>query len=180
MKKQFAVLFALVFALTFSVKAQSSADFSIPTDLQGVAGETVFVPVFVELNDVCNIDMYVDFDPAVLTFVGIANTALPGTIGNLDGGSVKVSWSAPAGSSLVGHFVDIQFTYHGGESVLALDQNPLFEVNDCTAGLVPINYTVSNGFISEAPPIPVPGWSIYLGFGLIVVFVAFGLGRKLM
>lgn len=174
MKKQFVLLFALVFALAFSVKGQPASLF-MPDDLEEEPGMTVLVPVYFDLTDqnFCNIDLYIGFDDEVLQFQNVVDAQLPVVANFLPGSTseILINWFGfPPGQTAEGVFLYLQFMYLGGESEInfLVDQ---IEINDCSADGLSIAFSATNGFISEAPPIPLSNWAIFLGLGLIVGLV---------
>lgn len=178
MKKHFVILFAFVFALAFNVNGQS-AHFSIPTDLEGEPGTSILVPLDADFADICSFEIYLQFDPDVVTFVGLEDLAVPTILHNMVPGTddqLRIIWVDFGGAVFEGELLKIHFLYNEGDTPVAFVEAEM-EITDCSPDLVPIDFTTSDGFISEAPPIPLAYWAIFLGVGLVVAFVVLRMTR---
>ena len=133
------------------------AHFMIPDDIIEQPGTVVNVPVYMDLPDqaFCNIDLYIGFDSNVLTFQGIVDSQLPGnTFANTLPGSdseILINWFSTQGHTAEGVLLNLEFLYLGGESEITFLPE-LMEVIDCTPQQTAIPFSVSDGFISQAPP----------------------------
>jgi hypothetical protein len=118
-------------------------------------GSTIPVPLNVNFSSISggvgSFTFVFAYDPAVLTYQSVVNTALSAvTITQLTSPTrLSIEWSdLNTGSDLNGKLLDVNFTYHGGSS--ALD----FETTSCAVGNnnnmdVPVVYT--NGSVAFDP-----------------------------
>ena len=174
MKKQFVLLFAAMFVMAFSVNAQNQL--TLP-DIEAAPGETIFVPVTADLDGICSFEMDIDFNPAVIEFQGVTGEYHPGGVWVVDDASVpvQISWIDPTETGLVltnETLFYLEFNYVGGDSPIAfLD----VEIGDCLGMAVPV--TTTDGSVTELPPVPLTHWGVFVGLGLILVFVGLRLFR---
>ncbi len=177
MKKTFPLLIALVFMLLSHAHGQD-AIVTIP-DVTRPAGN-IQVPIQVDftLEDVCSFQFYIHFDDDLLTFKGIDNLQLIGIMASpADTPSpVLITWFSASmqPADFAGKLLDISFLYAGGEETqieFVLDEPTDSAVADCIAVEDYQNVVFNNGTITPSPFVPISGWAIWLGFGLIIAFI---------
>jgi hypothetical protein len=125
-------------------------------------GDQIVIPVLVQdLYDVATMSLTLNFDPAVLTFVGSQNVnsalAAAAPIINAGAGSVFMSWFSLTPANVgTGTLVEYIFTYHGGTTNLTWDiATPgNTEYGDINTNLIPSTFTNGSvGFAGIAPTI---------------------------
>jgi hypothetical protein len=94
---------------------------SIP-DLTARINTQVAFPVSVTNIEVGSASLKINFDPSVLTFKEIANSAGDGVSANAVGGVLTIGYYDAAPSFGTGKLFDIVFTYAGGNSAITFDQ----------------------------------------------------------
>ncbi len=181
MKKLIVLFLALTSIFALNLNAQNTVTIGDVTALPG----PVDIPIDVNfgvVTNTCAFDLQINYDVTQLTFTGIANinglispdpTASEGTPGIID-----ITWSFGSPSNLNGKLLDMQFIYTGGNSALEFSAPAagVVELGDCN-GAQPISSTFIDGSITESALVPVSNWAIFLGIGLIVVFMAVGMRR---
>jgi hypothetical protein len=110
----------------------------------------VSVPITVtNLTSVGSITLKIAYDPAVVTFTGVAN-APNGTLANAANGVITLAWSDPTGNSpltiVSGKLVDLKFTFLTGSGALTFNTAQC-EVTSGT-GSISSNVVYYNGAIS--------------------------------
>lgn len=132
-----------------------SQDVSVVTaalgNVMGTIGHEILVPIDVSnFTDVAAMTFYVGYDPAVISFVGLANVdpILSGIYGNNMTGldQIAVVWTAtpPFYLTFSGKLCDLKFMYHGGNCSLPF--NPGCEVTN--SSLVPLPVMYSDGSVT--------------------------------
>ncbi len=135
--KKLKLIFTVFVLLSVQVFAQD-ATISIP-DLTAAANTEVLVPLTItDINNVGSASIRVTYDPAVLTYVDIENSAFSGMVYNDLGGEVRTSWFSLSAVNLSGKVYDIRFQYHGGTSDLAFS---LVQMTDNLSNLLDIAFT---------------------------------------
>ncbi len=185
MKKLIVLFLALTSVFALSLNAQNTVKIGDVTALPGLVDIPINVNFGVVTNT-CTFDLTINFDNTQLTWVGVNNVAaLPGTnlvaVAVNSPTQIKLSWTdntpIATGSNLNGVLLNLGFTYTGGNSAITFSA-PAFgivELGSC-AGFA-ISSTFTNGSITESALVPVSNWAIFLGIGLIVVFMAVGMRR---
>jgi hypothetical protein len=151
MKNKFSLFIILVFALFMVQQGRIFSQTITAGTVTAGAGSDVLVPInFSAMNNIGAVTLFILYDPTVLTFNGITNVVPEGT-GTLANAMtnpprVGIIWSATsAGVNFPnGKFLDMQFTFNGGLSVL--DFNTACEVVDWDGN--PINVTYVDGSVS--------------------------------
>lgn len=108
-------------------------------------GDNVLVPItFNNMNNIGAITLFIQYDPAVLTFNGITNLVPEGS-GTIFNGMtnptrVGISWTASTGGVNFpnGTYLDLQFAFLGGSS--ALDFTNACEIADWDANILIVTY----------------------------------------
>ena len=154
MKKIFSQLFFILLTIQVSTAQTGTAFIADYVEDPG----TVFIDVDVaNMDNVAAITLYVEYDPAVLTFIDCQSTlissfyaqAYPSVNGNY---YIGISYSEATGTDLDGTLFTFEFNYSGGSSDLTfLEQSCEFATAD--AIVLPVVYT--NGSISPDFAIPV-------------------------
>jgi hypothetical protein len=183
MKKLIVLFLALSSIFALNLNAQNTVTIGDVTALPGLVDIPIDVNFGVVTNT-CSFDLTINYNTSQLTWVGIANVngTLPSpapTVSFPSVGQVKISWlSGSVGSAINGKLLDMQFTYAGGNSDLTFSAPAagVVELGNCT-GPSPIATTFNDGSITESALVPVSNWAIFLGIGLIVVFMAVGMRR---
>lgn len=192
MKKLFLICLSLVILLSFGTYAQN-ATVQIG-EVTGTPGTQVHIPVMVDFSNVtggvCAFDLTIAFDENVLTeFIGVDNVSgitedaidfAPGTIGPTNGEIYFAYFNLP-GSTLDGKLFDLVFEYDGGDSYLSFvtpNESGITEIGNCVAEAVSTDFT--DGSITEAPPIPIGNWVLYMVIGLIAIAIGTLSFRRLM
>ncbi len=175
MKRLLIVLLALSLFAGYNVNAQAVVTIPDVTELPG----PVTIPVTVDfsgvVSDVCSFDFHLDYNPLVLTLNSISSEdpslALGSFINDLPNGIITWSATPGNGTDMTGVIFNLNFTYAGGSSDIDFDLINS-EVANCPGSV--ITQTYNNGSITESALVPVSNWAIFLGIGLMIVFVALG------
>jgi hypothetical protein len=132
MKKIILFVSLLLLMFPFGAIAQGVA-LTIPTVQAAAIGDTVVMHVSVNnFSSVTGIGLNINYDPAVATFAGIANTYAGVSFGvnSATSGVVKMAWVDLTGSASVsissGVLVDLKFKYKGGSGAVG------FTTSDCS------------------------------------------------
>lgn len=186
MKKLIVLFLALTSVFALSLNAQNTVTIGDVTALPG----PVDIPIDVDfgvVTNTCSFDLTINFDITQLTWVGIGDVAsLPGgsvsvsPVPDPSTGQVNLTWfdGTSTGSSLDGVLLNLQFIYAGGNSAISFSAVPGDnELGDCISSIGGISSTFTDGSITESALVPVSNWAIFLGIGLIVVFMAVGMRR---
>ncbi len=184
MKKLIVLFLALTSIFVLNLNAQQN---TVTIDNVTAFPGAVNIPNDVNFGVVtstCGFDLTVNYDITQLTWVGIANVngTLPSPTPGVSfpgSGQVLLSWPGSGPSALNGKLLDMQFTYIGGNSSIYFTTPALageVELVDCSTAAT-ISTTFTNGSITQAASVPVSNWAIFLGIGLIVVFMAVGMRR---
>ena len=194
MKRLYALLFAFGMLLSVGVQAQNGfvVSVTIPDDIEEFPNQEVLIPVYVDFSNaeapgVGSVELTISFDESVLTnFHGIENEAwMEGgwQWGIPEDGKIKMNAeNFQQATTLNGRLLNLRFTYAGGESALTFEgKNAPGESEVGLAGesspqkngaANPVSTDFQDGFISErTAPIPVSDWALFLGMGLIAIFL---------
>ena len=144
-----------------SMKPAKSTMIAIPDMKAPAAGSTVLVPINVaKFPDVGAITLWINYNPAVVTFVGVAN-ANPGvsfTIGSNILGVIKLIWYDVTATTPInidtGKLVDLKFTYVGGSCPLTFNTAQCEVANENVVPITGITY--QNGSIVAVTPPAAP------------------------
>mgnify|MGYP006278487609 FL=1 len=103
-----------------------------------------------ELSSINGVDLFIEYDPNKVTFLGVSNDMLGLTV-NDNGSQISLSWSGLAGQDLSGALLaNLDFTYLGGTAALTFlpGSNLMKAIGD------PANVDFSNGSVEldTSPP----------------------------
>ncbi|NQV01216.1 MAG: hypothetical protein HQ542_01095 [Bacteroidia bacterium] len=113
-------------------------------------GENISVPMTVtDFTDISAITLYVRFNPDVLSFTGLQNTATTGFMANVTDSTINIVWTASPPTWLTiasGTLLELNFTYNG------MTAGNLTFLGGCEvtqgAGATPVNVTYTNGAVN--------------------------------
>lgn len=151
MKRILSCLSALLLLLYGSdAFAQAETTVSIPA-VSAEAGENVNVPINVtNFFDVGAITLVINYDPAVLTFNGLENTARDGFLSNATAGELRIGWFDATASDPIfiedGKLADINFSFAGGASAVTFNEG-LSEIASSFAVAMDVEY--DDGIVAE-------------------------------
>jgi hypothetical protein len=117
------------------------------------ASGSISVPLVSQhLVSVGAISLKINYDPAILTFTGIANSPT-GFTANASNGIIAISWfdatgNTPLNIDNVDTLLNLRFTYNGGTSALTFDTTDTSISNSAGVTFPIVNYT--NGQVSSA------------------------------
>lgn len=188
MKRLYALFFAFGMLLAFTVHGQNGAEATVDiADVTKFPG-TVEVPIYVdfsEVNDgdtdgVASFEFSISFDSAVISGVLTPTNYADGIDeDNVEfdsaPGEFKINWEG-MGTPLTteGKLFDMVFIYEGDYSDISFEDTGV--EGETELGYVngdPItNVLWADGSITErTAPIPVSQWALFIGFGLIGIFI---------
>lgn len=186
MKKLIILVFALTTALSFSALAQTPpATLDIENGVTATVGSTAYVPVYADFSGIPGggagaFTLYIDFDETVLTFTGIANSALTGVSGvEWTPGQILLTWTnVGTPSPLDDKLLDLTFTAPaaGGPWPLTFYYSQTFpapsgfsSVGDSNSD--PYLAVFTDGDVTFNAAVPLKNWALFVGLGLIIAFV---------
>ena len=173
-------------------QAQDETTVSIST-VSAEDGENVSVPVTVEnFNNVGAITLVINYDPSVLTFEGLQNTPRGGFFSDASNGELTIGWfeSDPQDPNPIsieqGTLLDLQFTFAGGSSDLAIDESGS-EIADIESNVISTTFNdgvvsgdigeLSLGVVQDASPGEIVNVALsgsdLTGVGAVSIFVGF-------
>jgi len=136
---------------------------TIPTVQAPAAGGAVTMPINVSnFTNVGAITLKVTYDPAVVTFTGIANapSGVTLTVGSGTPGVINIGWFDATGSTPItiasGKLVDLNFTYIQGTSAVAFTSAACDIANSSGISLIGVVYTSGNLLSSTTTTLTIP------------------------
>ena len=131
------------------------------SDVTASTGATVLIPITVtNFTNVGAITLKITYDPAVVTYVDTANSAVGFTVGHGTPGVTILAWYSTTPLNISsGKLIDLKFTYLGGTSSVEFTQSAC-EI-DNNSGLVISGVTYTNGSISRSIGMTVSGTVAY-------------------
>jgi len=191
MKKLYALFFAFGMLLAINVQGQNNNDPDVTVkiaDKEAYANTNVLIPVYMDATDaptdiegVCSFEFGMSFNAGVLDFVGFHSATIDASEileDNIDSGPgyLVFNWENN-NANIIGDVTlfYIEFEYSGGSSPIAFDAGvgdiDAIEISRCDDA-IPHNAEFIDGSISELiRPIPVSQWALFIGFGLIGIFI---------
>ncbi|MCF6270936.1 MAG: cohesin domain-containing protein [Melioribacteraceae bacterium] len=139
--------------LTYSLLGQTEV--SIP-NVTSPTGDEVLVPINATVNDLGSVNLNVEYDTSVLTFVEVANNNLIGGsfVVNPQGNTISIAWFNTTPVDIAAKILDLKFVYNGGTSAVSFVgtnqladalSNPINSVfNDGSVGAEPISIDLSD------------------------------------
>lgn len=181
MKRLYALLFAFGMLLSVGAYAQ---DVTVKIgDEEAFANTNVLIPVYMDATDapgdgVCSFEFRITYNPDVLTgFVAFHSEIIDinDIITSADTpGLIIFNWEETnANLKIDDVLLEMEFAYAGDYSDIEFDDsgNPDLEIGQCDATAI-TNTEYIDGSISErTAPIPVSDWALFLGMGLIAIFL---------
>jgi len=143
MKKLISTL-GLMVIFSFSIFAQD-ATVSIP-NTTAIAGSEILIPLNITgLNNVGTVALRVNYDMSVLTYLGVENSVLQGSLVDDDNGTIRINWFSLTAINLTDKILDLKFTYKGGTGNFEfVESNKITDNNS-----IPYDVTFVGGTISE-------------------------------
>ncbi|MGD1044889.1 MAG: cohesin domain-containing protein [Bacteroidota bacterium] len=121
------IVFISLLSLMFTLGAMAQQVLTIQNVQAPAVGGAVTMPLNVtNFTNIGAITLKVTYDPAVVTYVGVANQPTSGTF-NVDGttsGVITVGWFGTTPLNITaGKLLDLNFTYNGGTSTVGFNQS---------------------------------------------------------
>lgn len=133
--------------LTYSLLGQTVVSVS---DVTSPTGDEVLVSINATVNDVGSVNLNLEYDSTVLTFVEVANNNLTGGsfVVNPQGDSlVSIAWFSTTPVDIATKILDLKFVYNGGTSAVSF-----VGTNEIADGLSnPINSLFTSGSVGPTP-----------------------------
>jgi DNA/RNA endonuclease YhcR with UshA esterase domain len=139
---------------TYSLLGQTVVSVSNLTSTQG---EEVLVPINATISDVGSVNLNLEYDSTVLTFVEVTNSNLTGGsfVVNPQGDSlVSIAWFSTSPVDIATKILDLKFVYNGGTSAVSFVganeiadglSNPISTLfTDGSVGPEPLSFTLSD------------------------------------
>jgi hypothetical protein len=149
MTKKF-TLIALLILLAGTVSFSQTA--VLPNDTAS-PGKSIIIPLNVtNWTNIAAITLHIRFNPSILSFVGISNTAAPNFLADADS-AINIVWTAPVSPATYltianGKLLDLNFVYTGpGTSALTFITSGSLACEVVQSTLVPVPVAYTNGSV---------------------------------
>ena len=138
----------LSFLVLFTYSLLGQTVVSIPA-VTSPTGDEVLVPINATVTDLGSVNINVEYDSTVLTFVEVANNNLAGGsfVLNPHGDTLSIAWFNTTSVDIATKLLDLKFVYNGGTSAVSF-----VGTNQLADGLsVPINSVFTDGSVGPEP-----------------------------